>query len=603
MSKYDWMKNEFDVNGFLTLTDSTIISSIELENIKQQFQDTFLSWEEGEVNPIINNSHQDARFGYDFYDRAVHYYGRSLNRRYLRATRGSPIKETDTNFLLGRRGVFPELEFNYVLIELIRSKQILDHVGVVLGVSSDELSFHNGSLVRVYPGCTGESHQYHIDTPGFIVNRAKLIDPSRFLVNVFIHINDVDSINAPMRVIPGSHSEYKKINALLAKSFKRSKEVNNLPQAGELWEELLPADLNPPHKIVGKSGTVTLMNSSLLHGATENFSADRVRDVVILNYSKRAHVEFHKRYFLTKKLKCIELYRKADRSPLFARTFGPQYKFFRINKTHLQILRTIRAFGISQIQPLKTVLRPAYRLLKNRKPPLIDLNSKKYLNIGCGANWTSLNTISLDFDPATCDVGLDLNTADRLPFPSSRFQGIYSSHCFEHLQEAKVNLWLNECYRVLEPGGIIRLSLPDIEKYFEAYEKRDAAFFDWIRGSAHYLEDSWLRLIVRAFAEPTVDKYDDVELYKMYQDMSIHEFLDFFKHQQEAITDQRLLLPHVHKSWWGSSKISSLLSDIGFSDIRSTSPMDSSCKEFTGILYKYKHPNMSFFIEAKKPHE
>jgi predicted SAM-dependent methyltransferase len=404
-----------------------------------------------------------------------------------------------------------------------------------------------------------------------------------------------------MRVIPGSHLDYKKINGSLAKSFGRSAEINNLPQAGELWEELLPEDLNPPHKIVGKSGTVTLMNSSLLHGATENLSDTRVRDVVILNYSKRVHVEFHKKYFLSRGHECIEFYEKTDKDPLFARTFGPQYKFFRINQTHLQILRTIRALGRCQIKNFKDLVRPVRRLLRNKKEHQIDLSSKRYLNIGCGANWTGVNTISLDFDPATCDVGLDLNTAERLPFPSFRFQGIYSSHCFEHLQEARVVFWLSECYRVLEPGGVLRLSMPDIESYFDAYEKRDAAFFDWIRGSAHYMEDSWLRLIVRAFAEPTVDSFTDDELYEMYSSMPLGQFLEFFKNRQEAITDQRLLLPHVHKSWWSASKISGLLSELGFVDVRPTSPMGSSCKEFTDDRFRYKHPGMSFFVEAIKP--
>ena len=36
MSNLEWMKKEFDANGYLTLTDADIISSAELENIKQE---------------------------------------------------------------------------------------------------------------------------------------------------------------------------------------------------------------------------------------------------------------------------------------------------------------------------------------------------------------------------------------------------------------------------------------------------------------------------------------------------------------------------------------------------------------------------------------
>ena len=40
-------------------------------------------------------------------------------------------------------------------------------------------------------------------------------------------------------------------------------------------------------KLTGKSGKITFMHSGLLHSSTENFSNQKTREVVILNYSKR----------------------------------------------------------------------------------------------------------------------------------------------------------------------------------------------------------------------------------------------------------------------------------------------------------------------------
>lgn len=46
-----------------------------------------------------------------------------------------------------------------------------------------------------------------------------------------------------------------------------------------------------------------------------------------------------------------------------------------------------------------------------------------------------------------------------LPFEDSSIKSIVSHHCFEHIGEGFIPL-VNECYRVLEPGGILRAITP-----------------------------------------------------------------------------------------------------------------------------------------------
>lgn len=59
-----------------------------------------------------------------------------------------------------------------------------------------------------------------------------------------------------------------------------------------------------------------------------------------------------------------------------------------------------------------------------------------------------------------------------LPFPDNSVKGIFSEHFFEHIDYVEeVPNFLNECYRVLKVGGVIRLIVPDIEKYLQAYCK------------------------------------------------------------------------------------------------------------------------------------
>ena len=64
-----------------------------------------------------------------------------------------------------------------------------------------------------------------------------------------------------------------------------------------------------------------------------------------------------------------------------------------------------------------------------------------------------------------------------LPYQDNSVKFIYSSHCLEHLSKAEAKKLLGECYRVLVPGGVIRIIVPDlhtsVQKYIEAFRKWD----------------------------------------------------------------------------------------------------------------------------------
>jgi predicted SAM-dependent methyltransferase len=232
-----------------------------------------------------------------------------------------------------------------------------------------------------------------------------------------------------------------------------------------------------------------------------------------------------------------------------------------------------------------------------RTPPLTE---KMYLTIGAGVSWRHPEVICLDHDLPNAEVALDLNQRVPLPFDDSRFVGVYTSHCLEHLKESQVKWWVGEVVRTLKNGGIFRITSPDIKAFFDAYEARDASFYDWIRGRGAYQFDSWLRLIVRSFAEPVVDKYDDEELYRLYQSMTQEEFRSFFSDQVENVVDERFLHPDCHKSWWHGEKMVSLLLEAGFAKAELKEQNDSDCEIFRQKYFNRTRPHMSFFVEAIK---
>ena len=71
------------------------------------------------------------------------------------------------------------------------------------------------------------------------------------------------------------------------------------------------------------------------------------------------------------------------------------------------------------------------------------------------------------------DYKIDLVKNPKLPFGDHSQKIIYSAHLIEHLPQVTLAILLRECYRVLEPGGHIRIECPDSEKLVALYRKSD----------------------------------------------------------------------------------------------------------------------------------
>lgn len=110
-----------------------------------------------------------------------------------------------------------------------------------------------------------------------------------------------------------------------------------------------------------------------------------------------------------------------------------------------------------------------------------------YLNLGCGytfhPDWTNLDFVS------NSPHVIAHNLLSGIPFEDGAFEVVYHSHVLEHFPKDKAGLFLTECGRVLKPGGIIRIAVPDLERIAANYIKylnetmhgdKNAAFkYDW----------------------------------------------------------------------------------------------------------------------------
>ena len=91
-----------------------------------------------------------------------------------------------------------------------------------------------------------------------------------------------------------------------------------------------------------------------------------------------------------------------------------------------------------------------------------------YLNIGCGPKYVQgmLNIDGNIFQKK--DLWLDVTLG--LPFPAGAVTGIYASHVLEHFDALCAKQLIHEFYRVLRPGGAVRLILPSLEYAILAYQ-------------------------------------------------------------------------------------------------------------------------------------
>lgn len=84
-----------------------------------------------------------------------------------------------------------------------------------------------------------------------------------------------------------------------------------------------------------------------------------------------------------------------------------------------------------------------------------------YLNLGCGSRFLDSWT-NLDISPVSPNVQA-CNLLSGIPFPDNTFEFVYHSHLLEHIPRSKVLDILKECCRVLKPGCVIRVVVPDLE--------------------------------------------------------------------------------------------------------------------------------------------
>lgn len=111
----------------------------------------------------------------------------------------------------------------------------------------------------------------------------------------------------------------------------------------------------------------------------------------------------------------------------------------------------------------------------------LNMEQTQKLHIGCGPfvmdGWLNTDIQCNSKDVRYMDAGRPY------PFPDYSFEYIYSEHLFEHLGLPQAINMLKECYRILKPGGKMRLAMPNFHFLMELYlhpdKKCNRQYLEW----------------------------------------------------------------------------------------------------------------------------
>ncbi|MGH2534740.1 MAG: class I SAM-dependent methyltransferase [Thermomicrobiales bacterium] len=131
-----------------------------------------------------------------------------------------------------------------------------------------------------------------------------------------------------------------------------------------------------------------------------------------------------------------------------------------------------------------TARRPARELAKNwlttavapveqrRARKLAAAAASLKLHLGCADSYLD-GWVNIDLNRPGRRLDLRWDLRRGLPFPDNSASAVFSEHLFEHIPLDGAMALLAECRRVLVPGGIFRIGVPDLDRYVRAYLGQD----------------------------------------------------------------------------------------------------------------------------------
>lgn len=230
-----------------------------------------------------------------------------------------------------------------------------------------------------------------------------------------------------------------------------------------------------------------------------------------------------------------------------------------------------------------------------------------------------IDWIRVDWQNA--DYNINLSQSPSLPFKDNSKKLLYSAHMIEHLSSQSLPKLFQECYRILKPGGRLRLECPDIEKLIGLYCSKDEKVLNHFR---KYRKE----ILIEKFGYPenyiedhlsVLGEVSNYIVEGQWVHIPVYVPKEEFDHQLETLSLDdfcewciSLQTPEQHKSGGHQSaiyfsKLHRMLEQSGFTNItkvdfgKTTIPGLELNGGFWSIKEKPHRAFYSLFVEATKP--
>lgn len=276
-------------------------------------------------------------------------------------------------------------------------------------------------------------------------------------------------------------------------------------------------------------------------------------------------------------------------------------------------------------------------------PDMHELGTPDFraINLACGGKLChSPGWINADHAPSSPLV-VKIDLSKPLPYADHCFDVVYHSQFIEHLEYPAGVKFLQECNRILKPGGILRVVTPDLEDQAREYLKQLEIVRENQAKDASLLQYEWIRLemldqLVRHSSGGEMTRfldteYENVKPYLLKRlgrsgiNMSGHKeshetsIILILKKLIRFITGYlKNLIPdqwqvgkfrlsgEAHLYMYDDYMLKKTLEISGFSGIKKVSALESSIYDWNDTLLDCDEENSpdcpaSLFMEATKP--
>lgn len=498
----------FETNGYLVLPPERIFPAEQIKKLKEECDTYFPSFlaksdidQSGKMKVGLSGTAKNYAFG------------------------TSDISDLKKNLFFAKRATVIAPKYSQNFVDALENENLLSINKQLLG--SDKLSLHNSAIACTYPGTIAEPGNFHADTSGFSDRPLQAMKSGNFMVNSFVYLVDVNEENAPIRLLPKSHTDYFMLNRLVAPYFRSTEDVNNIGQFN-FYDEFLPEGYGKPVRVIGKAGTVVLISGDLLHSATSNLSKDQIRYSLAIWYSTRNNPNFYKDYSVYASYCQAFIDKFKDKEipyhTYYAHSIGLKFKIRKFLKKYFQ--------GI------------VGKIFRKFQSLLIKSKEKKFL---------------IDQGPWKTKQNSDLASNKAI--------------VLGHLTESDSNVAKTKLETFIRKNtGVKELFLvaPNAESFLQRYLQKDYHFFGKLPFKHYFSDESWPRYIVRYFSAIASSYATEADC-KNTLTSSEKEFYANLTQLESKLLDRNVNLVELEsdlpRSRWNSESLNQLAFGLGWKKI------------------------------------